>query len=540
MRTFISALLIAVLPGSALALQSSANRTDGGVTLRANVSEGVVVDPGDPVSFQYQSVRDATVLVFDIDTQGNVSLLTDEPVSVRAHDTRPLPDDNSELFAEGQPGIEFVFAVAVADPNAFDSQAIAAIRDDNRRITGDPFVAANMLAAEVVRNIAQQTAFMGYTYFYVSQRVDYPAYLCGNGDDKNPCSGYHVAQNFDRGVSLVYPLARGYDMTDLAANSTQDSTDDSVAMPSQQDELNFYPYGAEVHYADPVAMNAWYNWGWYYPYYGYYPYCGYPYGYGYPYGFTIGIGWGWGWGWGYGGYYCGGYYNPYYGCGGYYNDGGYYSGNVVKYKSQYKANYQTANTLAGNRVYAMKRDSNLQVASKGTRTTSTPVAYRTKMKSSNSAMLSSRHVKTTMTGTRGVVGSTWADGRTRSHGGSYASRNGVLYKGGSGRSAMQRGYSRSGTMPYGSSSTRMKSGYSGSNGAHGVWRPSYNGGRSSSSSPARGYNGYSGSRMGGSYKGWSGGSWGGGHGGGFSGGGAFKGGGGGGGAHGGGGGGRGK
>src|SRR5262249_152014 len=287
--------------------------------------------PGDPVSFQYQSARDGAVLVFDIDTQGNVSLLTDQPVTVRAHDTRPLPDDNSELFAEGQPGVEFVFAVAADNPGRFDSDAIAAIRDDKRRITGDPFVAANMIAAEVVRNIAQQTAFMGYTYFYVSQRVDYPCYLCGtcDGSDKNACTGYHVAQNFDRGVSLVYPLARGYDMVDVANNTARDSTDDSVAMPNQQDQVNFYPYGAAVHYADRVGVKAGYNWGYYYPYYPYsYPYCGYPYAY--PYGFSIGIGWGWGWGWwgwGYGGCYCGGYYGPYYGCGGYYPGNGYYSGN---------------------------------------------------------------------------------------------------------------------------------------------------------------------------------------------------------------------
>jgi hypothetical protein len=453
-------------------------------------------------------------------------LLTDEPVTVRAHDARALPDDKSELFAEGQPGIEFVFAVAVADPGAFDSDAIAAVRNDKRRITGDPFVAANMMAAEVVRNIAQETAFMGYTYFYVSQRVDYPAYLCGSGDDKNPCSGYHVAQNFDRGTSLVYPLARGYDMTDLAANTTQDTTDDSVAMPNQQDEMNFYPYGAEVHYADPIAMNSWYNWGYYYPYNGYYPYCGYPY-YGYPYyGFSVGIGFGWGWGWGCGGYYCGGYYNPYHGCGGYYPGGGYYSGNVVRYKSQYKANYQTANTLAGNRIYAMKRDSNLQVASKTTRTLSTPVSYRTKMaSSSNYPMMSSRHVKTTMMGSRGVVGSAWADGR-RSYSGS------AMYKGGSmggGRSAVQRGgYSRNGAMPYGTGTSRMKNGYSGSNGARGGWSPSFNGGNSGNgySSPVmRGYHGYSGNGYNGNggarggsaaFKSWGGG-WGGGHGG-FSGG----------------------
>ena len=532
MRALISALLIAVLPGSALALQSSTNRADGGVTLRANVSTGVVVDPGDPVSFQYQSVRDGAVLVFDIDTQGNVSLLTDEPVTVRAHDAQPLPNDNSELFAEGQPGVEFVFAVAVDDPGAFDADAISALKDDSRRINGDPFVAANMITAEVIRNIAQQTVFMGYTYFYVSNRVDYPCYLCGtcDGTAKNECSGYHVAQNFDRAVSLVYPLARGYDMVDVSAN-TADSTDENVAMPDKQDEVSFYPYGTDIHYADPVAVNSWYDWGYYDPYYYYYPYnypyCGYPYGYG----FTVGIGWGWGWG----GYHCGGCYNPYYGCGGYYGGGyypgnGYNSGNVVKYKSQYKGNYQTANTLTGNRMYAMKRDGNLQVASKGTRMWSNPVSYRSKVTSTSYPMTSSHRVKTSITGSRGVVSTAWSNGRRNYGGYAYHSRSSDTYKGtGGGRTAMQRGgYSRSAAMPYGSGGTRMKSGYSGSNSAQGTWRPSYTGGGQSGGS--RGNSGYSGSRpSGGSFKGGTGGGWGGSRG--FSGGGAMKGGG----AHGGGG-----
>jgi hypothetical protein len=197
---------------------------------------------------------------------------------------------------------------------------------------------------------------------------------------------------------------------------------------------------------------------------------------------------------------------------------------VVKYKSQYKANYQTANTLAGNRTYAMKHDANLQVATKGTRSWSNPVSYRTRMTSSKYPMVSSRHVKTTMTGTRGVVGSTWADGRSKYSGTSrmLAQCGAVQGQGSAGRSAMQRGgYSRSGTMPYGSGTTRMKSGYSGSNGARGTWSPSHNGnGRSGYSS---GYSsggvmrGYGGSQGGTSYKGWSGGSWGGSRGG-FSGG----------------------
>lgn len=540
MRALLSALLLVVLASDASALTHANQRTDGGVTLRSNVSTGVVVDPGDAVSFEYQSARDGAVLIFDIDTRGNVSLLTDEPVTLRAHDTHNLPNDGSELFAEGQPGVEFVFAVAVDDPSALDADAIASLRDGSRQITGDPFIAANMIAGEVVRNIAQETVFLGYTYFYVSDRVDYPCYLCGtcDGTGKNECDGFHIAQNFDRNISLAYPLARGYDMVDMAANSTlEDTSGDTVAMPSQDDAVNFYPYGTDIHYADPVAMNSWYNWGYYDPYYYYYPYS-YPYC-GYPYGFSVGIGWGWGWGWG--GYYAGGCYNPYWGCGGYYNGCGYYpgygdgygSGNVVKYKSQYKGNNVAANTLTGNRTYAMKRDGNLQVASRGTKSWSAPTSYRSKTTGSNYSATGSRKVKTSVSGGRSIAGLAWANGRSKSSSGKY---NGAtvhrsrpsssgMYKNHSnaGRTVMDRGgntRSRSGAT-YGNGSTRTKSG--------GSYNPSYRSGNSGvrgssgsyKSAPA--YRGGSGSSWGGSRGGYSGGSRGGSSGG-HSGGGAMRGG----------------
>jgi len=541
MRALLSGLLIAGLASSASALTHQNQRADGGVTLRSNVSTGVVVDPGDAVSFQYQSARDGAVVVFDIDTRGNVSLLTDEPVTLRAHDTHNLPDDGSELFAEGQPGVEFVFAVAVDDPSSLDSEAIASLRDGSRQITGDPFIAANMIASEVVRNISQETVFIGYTYFYVSDRVDYPCYLCGNcdGTGKNECEGYHIAQNFDRNISLAYPLARGYDMVDTAANPTvEDTSGDTVAMPNNQDEVNFYPYGTDIHYADPIAMNAWYNWGYYDPYYYYYPYS-YPYC-GYPYGFSVGIGWGWGgwwgFGWGWGGYYCGGYYNPYYGCGGYggYYPGygnGYYSGNVVKYKSQYKGS-NTTNTLASNRTYAMKRDGNLQVASKSTKSWNSTTTYRSKTTSGYAAN-GSRKVKTSVSGGRAIAGRTWADGRSKSYSGKYSGAtvyrsrpsSSGMYKnnGNAGRTVMDRGgHTRSGST-YNNGSTRMKSG-----GSYNRSNSSWNGGRSSGSTMRGNSGSYKSApaMRGGSSGGWGGsrGGYSGGSRGGFSGGGGARGG----------------
>jgi hypothetical protein len=394
-----------------------------------------------------------------------------------------------------------------------------------------------MITAELVRDVSQQKVFMGYTYFYVANRVDYPCYLCGACDGspkQSGCEGYHIAQNFERGVSLAYPLARGYDMVDVGSNGgVADSSSDVVAMPEKQDEMNFYPYGSEVHYADPVALNLWYTWGWYDPTFWYYPYS-YPYCYS-PWSFSVGFGWGWGWGCG--GYYCSGWYNPW--CGGGYYPGYYpsypasYPGSVVKFKSNYKSG-SAAPTLAANWKYAARHDGDLQVASKGVRTSTTPISYRSKTMAFGTSPNGTRHVKTSITGSRSVVRGAWADGRGR------AAYDGRMYRNNdnAGRTVLDRGgyRSRAGyTTPSTGGTTRMKSGSAGQpyrsrtswmpatrstpqSGGHNSAPVMRNPGGSSHSAP-----GYRGS--------WGGGGWGG-AGGGSHGGGAFKGGGGGGGGHG--------
>lgn len=517
MKILISALLLAALAAPASALSTAQRNGEGGVTIRSNVSNGAVLDPGDRVAFQYQSARDAAVIVLDIDTQGYVTLLTDEPVEVSAREPVKLPNDNSELTAGGEPGVEFVFAVSVSDRDAIDHEALAAMRDETRRINGDPFIAANMLAGELVRDISQHTVFIGYTYFYVSDRVEYPCYLCGTCDGSagsTECDGYRIAQNFDRNVSLSYPLARGYEMVETASQTetVTDSASDNVAIPDQPTEVNFYPYGSEVHYADPVAVNLWYTWGWYDPFYYYYPYS-YPY-YCSPWQVSIGFGWGWGWG----GYYCGGWYDPWYGCGYYpYYGNGYYpyypyadSRPVSKFKSQYKSG--GAATLTGNRQYAMKNDADLRVASKTVRPTSTKASWNTTRStrtgfSKDPFSGSSHRVKTSVSGSRSVTREAWSKGRS----GSYRSnvpvyRSKVFQpKSSAGKSVIDRSGS---TRVKGGSyapqqrgtSTRSKSTWNAPSQRGGSSRP----GGNSSYAPRTGtYKGSSGSFHGGS--GWGGG-----------------------------------
>ncbi len=341
---------------------------DGGVMVRATFPMGTVVGTGDNVAFQYQTRVDAAVIVFNIDSQGYVHLLYPraQPEVARAHENYVVPDDGAELVVDSPTGVEFVFALAVDDAGAIDAGELDHLRGTDAngaepyRIDGDPFVAANMIAGELVRGVSHRGVYFGYTYFYVNERVEYPCYLCGacDGSPDDPmCTDYRVVQNFDRRDALAYPLKRGYEtVTDVAG--TDDGGANIDAPDGSDVDVNFYPYGVEARAVDPFYSSLWNDTWWYDPFYWYGPY--YPY---YAPGWSFSIGWGWGWGWGWwGGYYCSGWYAP---CGWYDSwYGGYPSGGYTqpdKFKAKYKAD---ASTLTNTRTVAAQRDGQLRIASK--------------------------------------------------------------------------------------------------------------------------------------------------------------------------------
>ncbi len=361
--------VLLALPSPSSAVSQSRDGGSGGVALRASVPMGSIVNTGDRIAFDYESRDDAAILVFDIDTRGYVHLLApggNIEVS-RAMTTYSLPEPGRDLVVDSQTGVEFVFALAVDDPSVIDLAEVDHMRAadtpgaDPYRVSGDPFVAANMIAGELVRGVSRRGVTFGYTMFYVNQRVDHPCYLCGDCDGGTPdptCDGYRIVQAFDRRSPLTYPLRRGYQTVEVTADAT-DQPDSGGIFSSGDDSdvmVNFYPYGSQVRYADPVP--AYYYGGLYDPFYWYYPY--------YPYcnsgwSLSIGWGWGWGWGWGCGGYYCSGWYAP--PCGGYYPS--YPSGGYTypdRFKAKYKNEAGASNMLVRDRASAAQRDSDLRLA----------------------------------------------------------------------------------------------------------------------------------------------------------------------------------
>jgi hypothetical protein len=412
--TFAAFLVLAPAAHSAVSADNPDSYIGQGISLQMTRTEGSVLNPGDEIGFRVQADQDGYLVVFNIDTEGFVNLLYpargERPVTVREGETYLIPDDSRELLlVEGVTGVEFVFALIVPERGDIIRQQLDFMgkandlpREDRYRIEGDPFIAANIVAGELVRGISQREGvFLDYTYFFINERVAYPCYMCGECEGQVPdpaCADYIIASNFDQDGPFRYPLQRGYEMIEPAMMpATEDDLasgglpDDRTFGQYQSDDgsvnINFYPYNSEVYYEtretfaggtdvniylnqwDPYWYDPWYS-GWYYyprPYVGFY--------WGYP-------SYWWGFNWGYwGGYYCSSWYWPrcyyVYDCYRYnycYYDGGYrykparykdkyYGGDLADGRTGYKDKrarpepYQTAYTQSA------KRDGSLRVAS---------------------------------------------------------------------------------------------------------------------------------------------------------------------------------
>gem|GEM_PF-1470608 len=341
-----------------------------GVTLRLSAPMGSVLNAGENVSLRYQTREPAWVVVFEIDPDGTVHLLSPPTDLTR---TRPghvatIPSgDKNELVVDGDTGVDFVFALAVSDRSAIDDDALdyleratAGDGEHPYRVDGDPFLAANMVAADLVRGIARRNdVSLDYTYFFVNERVDYPCYLCGECDNdrtNTDCDKYRISADFDRTRPLTYPLRRAYDMIDDVAAMADDdnnrydesAVDNSIDNNTGEDNdvnVNIYPYdtGFAGMYPRSYIYGAWDP-------YGYDPWYGDPWDFGWAYtpgycdgwgfGFQVGYGYGWGSSYGYpwwgGPGYWGGYNHYHYG------HGAVPGHRLPKFKAQYRSNLATA------------------------------------------------------------------------------------------------------------------------------------------------------------------------------------------------------
>jgi hypothetical protein len=114
--SLIAATLLLTQTGSASAVSVQRGVVNGGVTLRASVPAGSVVNTGDRMAFEYQSRANASMIIFSIDSRGYVHLLHPlyEPETAQANTRYTIPSAGSDFVVDTPTGVEFVFALAIS------------------------------------------------------------------------------------------------------------------------------------------------------------------------------------------------------------------------------------------------------------------------------------------------------------------------------------------------------------------------------------------------------------------------------------------
>ena len=170
--------------------------------------DDAVYQPGDAMHLKVRTSADAYLLVYELDTQGNVNLLYPLQRSsgyIKGKDDFKLPEDvtQDQLVVESETGQGFLVAIASSQPfrdmpwylRPFDPQAAsmgyadgsdstkadAEGFDENGRAVGDPYVVMERIRRRVLTSPEDLDAFgTAYTTYYVHEQVKYPRYVCND------------------------------------------------------------------------------------------------------------------------------------------------------------------------------------------------------------------------------------------------------------------------------------------------------------------------------------------------------------------------
>ena len=197
----IASLLLAVATAPAFAKMDVEVWTDRG--------DDAVYQSGDAMHLKVRTSDDAWLLVYELDTEGNVNLLyplkRGSTGRVEGRKTFHLPEDitQDQLVVENETGQGFLVAIASNEPfrdlpwylRAFDPQAAsvgyaedpeAKARDEegfdeNGRAVGDPYVVMERIRRRVLVTPEVLESFgTAYTTYYVHEQVRYPRYVCND------------------------------------------------------------------------------------------------------------------------------------------------------------------------------------------------------------------------------------------------------------------------------------------------------------------------------------------------------------------------
>lgn len=166
-----------------------------------NKGEDATYRAGEEVKIRFRANRDCYVVLYDIDTEGFLTLLYPE---YPGHDgfveggriyRLPRGGARYELVAEGPPGVEYIAAVAALTPLAYrlpwyleESYEAAGYRgyddleasiSDVGAVRGDPYVAMSDIAYDILPGDIMEWEYdTSYTFFSVGRAHRHPRYLC--------------------------------------------------------------------------------------------------------------------------------------------------------------------------------------------------------------------------------------------------------------------------------------------------------------------------------------------------------------------------
>ena len=188
----------------ALSLPSFAHARAMGVEVWTDRGEDAVYEPGDAMQIKVRTSDDAYLLVYEIDSEGNVRVLYPSRRGaglVEGKRTVRIPAENSryELAVGDKTGQGFLVAVASREPfrelpwflRPYDPQAEELGYDRERRdeegfdedgrVVGDPYVAMERIRRIVLGRANDEDSFVSsYASYYVGHEVRYPRYICND------------------------------------------------------------------------------------------------------------------------------------------------------------------------------------------------------------------------------------------------------------------------------------------------------------------------------------------------------------------------
>lgn len=148
-------------------------REENGFEIDVSVDKGddATYYDGEPIFISFRMTEDGYIVVYDIDTEGNLNLIfpesADEDGFIRANKTYQIPEDNDDYSfkVNGPPGEEFICAVASSEPLRIPS--IFEEGDGaNFRVKGDRIRAIEKITNEILgdRSVIYETDIC---HFYV-------------------------------------------------------------------------------------------------------------------------------------------------------------------------------------------------------------------------------------------------------------------------------------------------------------------------------------------------------------------------------------